>query len=435
LRFRVRDLPTLMRTGMGRHQIRRGAFMSMWPFLLGLARIHRRVLARDPRVVAVIGSLGKTTTTRTVTGVLCGPDHPVCSGNCLSHVAMSLLKMRRRDAHAVLEVGVRSRGEMSRYASVVRPDIAVVTSIASEHNTSFGSLDVTRAEKAQMVEALPPTGVAVLNGDDPNVLWMKNRTRARVVTYGFGETNDIRAEAISYEDWPDGTRLRLCVNGKTFDARTRLVGKPSLAAVLAAIATGTAEGVPLPDILERVEAIPPVPGRLEPVRLDCGAVILRDDFKSAIETVETALQTLAAIPARRRTVVIGDVTEPQGPLGPLYRGLGARIAEVADRAIFLSGGNDTRLRSGATGAGMRPELVTKAGHDTFRVPDILRDELGPGDVVLIKGRSDQRLDRITLILQGRTVGCRIPSCRAREPVCHDCPALEEGWGDSRVMVF
>ena len=86
-----------------------------------------------------------------------------------------------------------------------RPDVAVITAVGSEHHRSLGTLEVTRAEKSWMVQALPAAGVAVLNGDDPNVMWMRQKTRARVVTFGFGAACDVRADDVRL-DWPRGTR-------------------------------------------------------------------------------------------------------------------------------------------------------------------------------------------------------------------------------------
>jgi UDP-N-acetylmuramoyl-tripeptide--D-alanyl-D-alanine ligase len=97
---------------------------------------------------------------------------------------------------------------MAPIAKALAPQIVVATSIGSEHHSSLGTLENTRSEKARMVEALGKDGVAVLNGDDPNVLWMKTRTSARVVTFGHGANCDVRVLE-SDTTWPQGTRLRI----------------------------------------------------------------------------------------------------------------------------------------------------------------------------------------------------------------------------------
>jgi UDP-N-acetylmuramoyl-tripeptide--D-alanyl-D-alanine ligase len=102
---------------------------------------------------------------------------------------------------------------------MIRPNVVVVTCIGSEHNRSFKTLEATRKEKSEMVAILPPTGLAVLNGDDPNVMWMRSRTSARIITYGFGKSNDVRAEDVSH-DWPRGMRFTLQTADMTRVVRT-----------------------------------------------------------------------------------------------------------------------------------------------------------------------------------------------------------------------
>src|SRR6185295_7887271 len=137
-----------------------------------LARFYRQTFLRPTRIVVVVGSLGKTTTKRALDAALDCPDRDFAFSNYGSSLAGNLLRVRRGDPHAVLEVGVGGPGPMAPYARMIRPNVVVVTSIKSEHNRSFPTLEETRAEKVKMVQALPPKGVALLNGDDPHVRWM-----------------------------------------------------------------------------------------------------------------------------------------------------------------------------------------------------------------------------------------------------------------------
>ena len=433
MRYRLRDIPALLRSPIGRTQLRGSIFMTLWPALSLLAILYRRTFARHTRVVVVVGSFGKTTTTRALTTILCATPWRAGS-NALSSVAAGLFRIHPRDRHAVIEIGIEKPGEMAPYTRMVRPDITVVTSIGSEHNSSLGRLETTREEKAAMVRILPPSGLAVLNGDDPNVLWMRGQTQARVVTFGFGETNDVRAGNLSLEGWPNGTRFTLHADGETRDLHIRLIGRPMVYAILAAVAVARAEGFTLDQIQPGLEALTPTPGRLEPFRLPNGAMILGDDFKSALETVEAALDVLAELPAKRRIVVLGQVTEPPGKSGDVYRHLGKRIGSMAAQAIFICGKSNTACSAGATAAGMPRSAIVKAGRDIFKAIEALQGTLGPGDGVLIKGRMTERLGRITLALAGRTVNCRIDYCKTKMIRCDECPMLEKGWGRSEPVI-
>jgi UDP-N-acetylmuramoyl-tripeptide--D-alanyl-D-alanine ligase len=397
------------------------------------ANLYRRTFARHARVVTVVGSFGKTTTTRALMAILgVIPRHGYA--NALSAVAQAVFSIRLGDRHAVIEVGIEKPGEMAPYAHMVQPNITVVTSIGSEHNTSLGTLEMTREEKAEMVRIVSPSGLVVLNGDDPNVRWMRGQTQAKVITYGFENPNDVWASDVSLEDWPNGTRFTLHAGGETRDFHIRLIGRPMIYPILAAVAVALAEGFTLSQIQPGLEALSPTPGRLEPVLLRNGAMILRDDYKSALETVEAALDVLAEIPAKRRIVVLGQVTEPPGEQGPIYRHLGERIGSIASRAIFICDRRDSACSAGATAAGMPRSAIVKTGRDLFKAIEALQGDLGPGDAVLIKGRITERLDRIALALMGRTVNCRIDSCRTRIVRCDRCPMLECGWDQSRRVI-
>jgi UDP-N-acetylmuramoyl-tripeptide--D-alanyl-D-alanine ligase len=316
---------------------------------------------------------------------------------------------------------------MAPYARVLRPDIVVVTSIGSEHHRSLGTLESTRTEKAEMARALSPSGIAVLNGDDPNVLWMRSQTNARIVTFGFGEANDVRASNVRL-DWPHGTRFQLHVDGETREMTVRLLGRHMLLPILAAVAVARAEGLPLDTILPPLQQLAPTRGRLEPIALPNDIWIIRDDDKSALETVHTALDMFAQIPAKRRLIVIGDVSEPTGSQGPIYLNIGERLAKIV--SLVVSIGTDKNRRcymGGVERGGLNRSAVLYAGHSALRAVEILRQQLQPGDVVLLKGRYEQHLERIALSLMGRNVQCDIKLCRIKRSVCADCPMLERGW--------
>ena len=430
MRRHWQDLPALMRTPVGRLQLIARLWHHAWPVLLALAAAYRRTLVRRTRVVVVVGTFGKSTTTRATLTALRRPIHPRFFYNAWSAVGRAMFRVRRRDRHAVIEVGIGAPGQMVRYARALRPDVVVVTSIGSEHNRSFKTLDVTRAEKACMVEALPPSGVAILNGDDPNVLWMKRRTSARIVTFGFQPGNDVRAADIVL-DWPNGMQFTLRAGGETRRVRTRLLGKHMVYPVLAAVAVALAEGFDLDHVIPALEKMAPTRSRMETRRLANGAWLIRDEHKSALETIDAAFDIFAQIPAQRRLVVLGEVAEPIGRQTLIYRRLGQCVAKAIRRAIFM-GVDKSRcsFASGARSAGLAKEDLPHAKSVSQALEQL--GDVGPGDVVLIKGRDTQRLARISLALAGRAVHCDIPRCHA--PVdCDDCPMLERGWNGARVV--
>jgi UDP-N-acetylmuramoyl-tripeptide--D-alanyl-D-alanine ligase len=424
---RLADLPEILRTPIGRKQLWWVLNRKAWPLARRVAWLHRRTIARRTRVVVVIGSYGKSTTTRVVGAAL--GVHGRHGANAFTGVARNVLRIRPWHRHAVLEVGIDRPGQMDAYAKLLRPDIVVVTSIGVEHGRSFASLDATRDEKARMVQALQPAGLAVLNGDDPRVASMAAGSHAPAITFGVGASCDVRASEIEL-DWPIGTRVTVEAGDGSADVRIQLLGRPGVDAVLAGAAVGLAEGIALNRLLARVATVSPTPGRLQPVRLESGAYVLRDYFKSSFETISVALDLLEQLPARRKVVVFGDVTEPPGSQGPIYRALGERIARVADRAV-LAGTQGRDYALGARRAGMPAHALVKVGASFREAAEAAGRDLGPGDVLLVKGRDNERLDRVSLLLQGREVRCELIRCTLRNQRCETCAMLERGWEGRR----
>ncbi len=431
MRYRLRDAHHVLRTPIGRSQVLSGMLHRAWPLMSRLAGAWRRTALRRTRLVAVIGSYGKTTTTRAVTQVLGRPVAPQIELNDKSFIPLALLRTKAGAPGAVIEVGIDHPGQMREFAAVIRPVACVVTSVGSEHNRSLGSLEVTRREKAEMLRRLPPDGFVVVNHDDENALWMAAQTPARRLSFGFDERSDFRALEPRLV-WPHGTEFTLRHPGGTATVRTRLFGRHMVYPALAALAVAAELGVDLETAIGRLAGLPPTPGRMELIPLEDGVTILGDFYKSGLETIHSALDFLAQVPAKRKIVVLGDVSEPPGPQGPIYRAIGTRVARVADLALFSSSQNQA-YSAGAASAGMPRAAIIQMPGDIAAVTARLRELLEAGDVVLIKGRDTQRLDRIALALAGRRVRCNLDFCRAMPTRCATCGMLERGWDGLKVI--
>ncbi len=425
-RYSWRDVPALALTAPGRTKLRLGLQFKLWPLARAAASRYRRLALNNTRLIAVTGSFGKSTTTKAVAAALGNCPHAI-EFNHTSFLASRLLCIAPGSARAVLEVGLcRGPGYMAQQAAMLRPQLTVVTSIGGEHNTAFATLYETREEKAEMVRILPADGLAVLNGDDPHVRWMASQSAADKVFYGFAPGNQIRANNVRLQ-WPAGTRFSLHTPQGSREVLVKLLGRHSLYSVLAAVAVGLAEGRELDEMLPALEALEPLPGRMQPVRLPSGAWLLRDDYKSPRETIETCLDFLAQVPAERRIVVMGNISEVQGKSRPQYRALGLKTGSFASRVLFYGDGNYSSFKSGLRLGGMDMEGFTFCHRDIGRVIDILRQEARPGDLILLKGRGNQRLQRAALALMGRQVRCDMKECYAHKFTCDKCPRLSRGW--------
>lgn len=421
---RPAEVLQLIRSRPGRMELRRRYMWRLWPVVAYFARGYRLTLARRIRVVAVVGSVGKTTTMRTVSAALDRPVHRLAFLNANSHAAVgrALLRQRPWQKHAVLEVAIGGPGQMRIQAATVRPDIAVVTAIAGDHWQSFHTLEATRDEKAEIVRRLPATGVAVLNADDPNVRWMATQTKARVVLVGEAPDAEVRASDVEF-DWPHGMRFVVHVGGENRPVHIRLVGRHMIYAGLAAIAVAYIEGRPLDEAIAAVSVVDPTPGRMQTMALTSGAFAVRDEFKATEDAFEAALETLAEIPASRKFVVYGEISESTGR--EAYRSAAKKAAAFVDRAVFVGSKTSFDLyKSGAMAGGLSRDRISRA-RNAHEATELLRDELAEGDVVLIKGRWQQALGRVGLALAGQDVQCRADPCPFKQMVCDICPFLDQ----------
>jgi UDP-N-acetylmuramoyl-tripeptide--D-alanyl-D-alanine ligase len=396
-----------------------------WPVLREVARWYRRFVLRRTCVIVVTGTYGKTTTQRAIAVALGRKPDAVEKASFQSGLAKALLLTPPWQRFAPYEVGIFGPGQMIEYARMMQPDIAVVNSIGTEHHRAFKTLENTRDEKAQLLTGIAPHGTAILNGDDPHVLSMKGMTNRRVITYGFNEGNELRAS-----DWQmirhEGSWFQVHLNGVSFPVRTRLHGRHMAYPVLAALAVVHATNQDIHAAVTAMERLTPARGRMNAVALPDGIWIIQDDYKSSLETIETALDFLRSVPAPRRLVALGNITEPSNPQRQVYRMIGDRFAQLADFA-FLLGSMDQAYASGAAAAGMPRERIMKFHNDLRRAIEALRNTLQPGDVLMVKGRLEDHLERITLALSGRKVRCWRTRCRSRAYRCDNCPMLEKGW--------
>lgn len=408
----------------GRMELRRRYTTRLWPALAPIARTYRKTLGRRTRIVAVVGSVGKTTTMRSVSAVL-GVDvsrAALLNMNSFGAIGRAMLGIRPWQKWAVLEVAIRGPGHMRPHAETVRPNVVVVTAIAGDHWQSFHTLEATRDEKAEIVRWLPTSGVAILNADDANVRWMATQTKARVVLVGEAEDAEVRVAEIEL-DWPHGTRFTVHLGGEAHAVKTRLVGRHMVFPALAAIAVAYIEGASLEAAIAALAEFAPTPGRMQTMPLPNGAFVLRDDFKATEDAFAAALDTFATIPATRRIAVIGEISEETSHQA--YRGVGQQAGAFVDRAIFVGASKNMRtFRSGATGAGLDRDQIAHV-HHAWEATELLRGDLQPGDAVLIKGRWQQALGRVGLALAGRDVHCTVDPCPFKRMLCDICPFLEQ----------
>jgi UDP-N-acetylmuramoyl-tripeptide--D-alanyl-D-alanine ligase len=365
-----------------------------------LAAFWRRRL--QLRVIGVTGSVGKTTTKELIAAVLSTRYRTFKSeGNYQHEVSLPLMLLKLTEAHerAVVEMGFYHPGEIKFMAELARPQVGVVNNVYAVHLERAGSLDALARGKAELVEALPPEpeGVAVLNADDPLVLAMGQRTRARVITYGLDRQADLWADNIESAGL-DGVRFHLHYRHETLHVHVPLLGRHSVHTALRAAAVGLVEGLTWQDILDGLNAVGATQLRLVAVTGPEGSVILDDTYSASPESVIAALNLLVELEGRH-VAVLGDMLELGSYEEMGHRLVGRRARDVVDLLVTV-GPRARVIASEAREAGLPAAAVVELD-DSDAAIAFLRQTIRRGDVVLLKGSQGVKLDRVVPALEVR----------------------------------
>ncbi len=381
-----------------------------------------------PHIVAVTGSVGKTSTKDAIFTVVASGayarkseksfnseiglpltilgqrnawSNPVAWLENIFDGLMVYLSRRRYPDWLVLEVGADRPGDISSLASWLSVDIAVITRLPEVpvHVEFFDSPQAVKEEKASLINALKSGGALVLYADDPQVAALRDRAPgAHVVTFGFSLGADVRASDVGLLFAPDGMtplgmRARVMLDGKEEYLEARgTIGAHALLPALAAVAVGQALGKNLADTVEALRSYDPPRGRMHLVEGEKGTLIIDDTYNSSPAAVAAALEALRLLPRGRKIALLGDMLELGRHSVDEHRKVGALAAGAAD--ILMTVGFRARdIAQGALDAGMRDDAIFQY-EDAARAGRELEAMLQQGDIMLVKGSQSMRMERI-----------------------------------------
>ena len=329
-------------------------------------------------VIGITGSVGKTTTKDLLRHCLASAFVVAASERSFNNelgLPLTLLNAPDDVEWVVLEMGARGAGHITRLTDIGRPDVGIVTSVAMAHVEFFGDLEGVARAKSELVAALPPTGVAVLNFDDPLVARMASVSPCPVLSYALGDA-EVRAENVTFDD-DLRPRFRLSTPWGAGEVRLALHGVQQVPNALAAAAAALWSGVPFDSAVAALATATGSPLRMEVRRVRGGPVLVVDCYNANPASTEAALRSIAALPARRRLALLGLMAE----LGSETEREHRRAAQLADELGIEVVGYQTALYG--------PAQVT--------TPDdavALLRTLGPGDAALVKGSRVARLEDV-----------------------------------------
>lgn len=340
-------------------------------------------------VIGVTGSAGKTTTKDTIAHLLSAKMAVgKTTGNFNNHVGLPLSILRLPDdcKAAVLEMAMNHAGEIRQLAATAKPNLGVVTNVGYAHVEFFDSIEGVARAKRELIEALPPDGTAVLNADDPRVAGFREAHPGRVITFGFAEGADIRAEET--QRTANGTRFRVA-GADWFD--TRLMGRHAIRNVLAGLAAARAFGYRPEDFRERIAELEP--GAMRGRRfVHNGITILDDCYNANPEAVRAMLEALSEMPALRRIAVLGEMLELGSWSEVLHGDAGRHAAHYGVDVLVGIRGAARQLVDAALEAGLKPGPA-RFFEDPEPAGLYVRSVAREGDAILFKGSRGTRVER------------------------------------------
>ncbi len=386
--------------------------------LLHVAALWRRVLKKTV-FVGIVGSAGKTTAKELFTGMLANQGKAVgnrASFNNIEEIAKAMLGARPGHRAFVSELSEDRPGVVQRQAALLQPCVGIVTVVKDDHMAAFASREAIAGEMQALVASLPASGTAVLNADDPLVLAMAAQCRAKVLTYGLAAQSDLRAENVR-SVWPERLQMTLVHGPQRVKLVTQLCGTHWIPSVLGAIGGGLATGLTLQECAKGIAEVAPFDGRMQPVTTPEGVTFIRDDFKAPLWTLDACFDFMRSAQAKRKIIVIGELSEIGSKKGNKYGKTAAIAQEIADLVIFVGPWSSSVLT--ARVSGRAPDALQTFG----RVRDAanyLNTITREGDLVLLKGSAKKdHLQRIILDRDGE-IACWRDDC-GRAIFCGQCP--------------
>lgn len=388
--------------------------------------ISRRIIAKyKPKIIGITGSFGKSSAKEAVFSVISGSGLEIrrSRGNfnnefgfplavigdfkktggivfwikvVLKGIFLIVFGGKKYPDILILEYGADKPGDIDYLVKIARPDIAVVTGISEipVHVEFYPDARSVASEKSKLVRALPKNGTAVLNGDDPYVADMAEKTTANTVFYGFSPQADFKISQFSNRSdagVPIGISFKLENIGKSVPITMKgTIGKAQAYAAAAAVACGSILKINLFDAEKRLSEYKPLPGRSKIIEGVKGSWLIDDTYNSSPKAAEEILLALKELKGTRKIVVLGGMMELGKYSGDAHRNIGKLAADCADIVV---GVGDLGKLIIAPASEKGKEALWFAS--SFEAGKTLADKIKGGDIILIKGSQSARMERVT----------------------------------------
>ncbi|MFO8071895.1 MAG: UDP-N-acetylmuramoyl-tripeptide--D-alanyl-D-alanine ligase [Polyangia bacterium] len=354
-------------------------------------------------LLAITGSNGKTTT-RMLAAEICGRHRrvhqPTRNFNNQIGLPLTLLGIEAEHEAAIVEIGCSDFGEIEELTELALPDAGLVTNVGPAHLERLGDLDGVARAKGELLAGLPERGTAVINADDLRVSGMRTPARRRI-TYGRRGGVDVRLVASRSLPGEGRQLLELEVAGESVEADLALLGEHNAGNAVAAAAGALALGCGAEEIAAGLSEARGVSGRLRASRAAGGWLVIDDSYNANPGSWKAAIEVLRELAGEgRKLVVLGDMLELGEAAAEEHRRLGSALVRSGAESLLAVGNYASEVVSGARGEGgkrVRAEIAADAG----RAAERAKEQLEPGDVVLVKGSRGMRMERAVTALLGK----------------------------------
>ncbi|MFF2656662.1 UDP-N-acetylmuramoyl-tripeptide--D-alanyl-D-alanine ligase [Kitasatospora sp. NPDC058032] len=368
-----------------------------------LGKLARTVVGRsDAAVVALTGSAGKTSTKDLIAQLLQRLGDTVYPpGSLNNEIGHPMTALRVEDAtrHLVLEMGARHKGDIEYLTSITPPRIGLVLNVGTAHVGEFGSQEAIAEAKGELVEALPADGAAILNADDRLVRAMAARTKAKVVYFGESAQADVRAQDVRL-DSTGRPSFTLSTPAGSAPVQLRLYGEHHVSNALAAAAVAMELGMTVDDTAEALSQAGALSRwRMEVVDRADGVTVVNDAYNANPDSMRAALRALISMggrgPERRRTwAVLGEMRELGEDSLAEHDAIGRLAVRLDVTKLVAVGGREAAcMELGARNEGSWGEESVLVS-DADAAVELLRSQLRPGDVVLVKASRSVGLEKV-----------------------------------------
>jgi UDP-N-acetylmuramoyl-tripeptide--D-alanyl-D-alanine ligase len=348
------------------------------------------------RVIGVTGSSGKTSTKDLIAAVVAEAGATVAAEASLNNeigLPLTVLGVEESTRFLVLEYSARGIGHIAYLCGIARPDVAVVLNVGSAHLGEFGSREAVAIAKGELVEALPPDGVAVLGVDDLLVAAMRSRTSASVIGFGVSSAADVRVVDLRLMA-NARPRFRLTTPDDSADVRLQISGAHQALNAAAAAAAARAIGMTIGEIAHTLEQVTEVSAhRMQIGRRDDGLLVVDDAYNANPESMRAALDALAALRAERSAAswaVLGEMRELGDDADALHRSIGTHAAASGVDHLVVVGSSAAGIAAGAQSVAGWSGTVEQVD-DVAAAIAFLRPAVVASDVVLVKASNALRL--------------------------------------------